>query len=149
MKKVVITGINTNMFNPFCAEEEELIANALSDEGLIDSNTKINNIPAAEFCKLFSTKRNAYNKSTRLGNLLVTNSIITNPQLQDALEFQQKNSEQKIGSILIRLGFCTTDTINNVLTTQNQIRQDMEELDLLVEKITAIKKKLSNYFNVE
>src|SRR6059058_2665128 len=55
--------------------------------------------------------------SVRLGEILVKESLITQDQLQKALEFQRANGG-KLGSCLTRLGFITDDDITGVLSRQ-------------------------------
>jgi type IV pilus assembly protein PilB len=55
--------------------------------------------------------------SVRLGEILVKESLITQDQLQKALEFQRVNGG-KLGSCLTRMGFITDDDITGVLSRQ-------------------------------
>ena len=55
--------------------------------------------------------------SVRLGEILVKENLITQDQLQKALEFQRANGG-KLGSCLTKLGFITDDDITGVLSRQ-------------------------------
>jgi type IV pilus assembly protein PilB len=55
--------------------------------------------------------------SVRLGEILVKESLITQDQLQKALEFQRVNGG-KLGSCLQKMGFITDDDITGVLSRQ-------------------------------
>jgi type IV pilus assembly protein PilB len=55
--------------------------------------------------------------SVRLGEILIKESLITQDQLQKALEFQRANGG-KLGSCLTRMGFITDDDITGVLSRQ-------------------------------
>jgi type IV pilus assembly protein PilB len=55
--------------------------------------------------------------SVRLGEILVKESLITQDQLQKALEFQRVNGG-KLGTCLARMGFITDDDITGVLSRQ-------------------------------
>ena len=55
--------------------------------------------------------------SVRLGEILVKESLITQDQLQKALEFQRSNGG-KLGSCLTKMGFITDDDITGVLSRQ-------------------------------
>ena len=55
--------------------------------------------------------------SVRLGEILLRESLITQEQLQKALEFQRSNGG-KLGSCLTKLGFITDDDITGVLSRQ-------------------------------
>ncbi len=55
--------------------------------------------------------------SVRLGEILLKESLITQEQLQKALDFQRTNGG-KLGSCLTRMGFITDDDITGVLSRQ-------------------------------
>jgi type IV pilus assembly protein PilB len=55
--------------------------------------------------------------SVRLGEILIKESLITQDQLDKALEFQRSNGG-KLGSCLTRMGFITDDDITGVLSRQ-------------------------------
>ena len=55
--------------------------------------------------------------SVRLGEILIKESLITQDQLQKALEFQRTNGG-KLGSCLTKMGFITDDDITGVLSRQ-------------------------------
>ena len=55
--------------------------------------------------------------SVRLGEILLKEALITQEQLQKALEFQRANGG-KLGSCLTRMGFITDDDITGVLSRQ-------------------------------
>jgi type IV pilus assembly protein PilB len=55
--------------------------------------------------------------SVRLGEILLKESLITQEQLQKALEFQRANGG-KLGSCLTKMGFITDDDITGVLSRQ-------------------------------
>ena len=53
--------------------------------------------------------------SVRLGEILLKESLITQDQLEKALEFQRSNGG-KLGSCLTKMGFITDDDITGVLS---------------------------------
>jgi type IV pilus assembly protein PilB len=55
--------------------------------------------------------------SVRLGEILLKESLITQDQLEKALEFQRSNGG-KLGSCLTKMGFITDDDITGVLSRQ-------------------------------
>jgi type IV pilus assembly protein PilB len=55
--------------------------------------------------------------SVRLGEILIKESLITQDQLQKALDYQRANGG-KLGSCLTRMGFITDDDITGVLSRQ-------------------------------
>ncbi len=50
-----------------------------------------------------------------LGETLVTNGVITQQQLETALAEQKKNPKEKIGEILLRLGYLPMDELEPFL----------------------------------
>lgn len=65
-------------------------------------------------------------KKQRLGDLLITEGVLTDEQLQTALG-KQKESGGKIGEILIQLGFVSEDVISRALS--HQLKMPYIELD--------------------
>lgn len=59
--------------------------------------------------------------SLRLGDLLVTEGLITEQQLQQALQVQ-KGSNEKLGAILIRLGVLQEERLIDLLARQRHMR---------------------------
>ena len=55
----------------------------------------------------------------KLGVLLLKNNLITENQLNDALEIQETTG-QKLGEILIGKGFITEDDLKEFLKLQNR-----------------------------
>jgi len=55
--------------------------------------------------------------SVRLGEILVKESLISQEQLQKALEYQRANGG-KLGSCLTKMGYITDDDITGVLSRQ-------------------------------
>jgi type IV pilus assembly protein PilB len=55
--------------------------------------------------------------SSKLGDLLVKENLITSQQLKEALEFQRVNGG-RLGNCLIKLGFVTDDEITAILSRQ-------------------------------
>jgi len=55
--------------------------------------------------------------SSRLGEILIKESLITSDQLQQALDYQKKNGG-RLGSCLMKLGFISDDEITQVLSRQ-------------------------------
>src|SRR3979490_471796 len=75
--------------------------------------------------------------SVRLGEILIKESLITQDQLQKALEFQRANGG-KLGSCLTKMGFITDDDITGVLSRQYgvpSINLKYYEIDPIVIKL--------------
>jgi type IV pilus assembly protein PilB len=75
--------------------------------------------------------------SVRLGEILLKESLITQDQLEKALEFQRSNGG-KLGSCLTKMGFITDDDITGVLSRQYgvpSINLKYYEIDPLVIKL--------------
>ena len=74
-KKVDVSGINNQRFNPFGATDEELIANALDYVGLVNNETSINGLSAVALCQSFFEKRQQYKMTSKKQG--VTNQILS------------------------------------------------------------------------
>jgi type IV pilus assembly protein PilB len=75
--------------------------------------------------------------SVRLGEILVKESLITQDQLQKALEFQRANGG-KLGSCLTKMGFITDDDITGILSRQYgvpSINLKFYEIDPIIIKL--------------
>jgi type IV pilus assembly protein PilB len=75
--------------------------------------------------------------SVRLGEILLKESLITQDQLEKALEFQRSNGG-KLGSCLTKMGFITDDDITGVLSRQYgvpSINLKYYEIDPIVIKL--------------
>jgi type IV pilus assembly protein PilB len=66
---------------------------------------------------LAANRQGVLRMSVRLGEILIKESLITQDQLQKALEFQRTNGG-KLGSCLTKMGFITDDDITGVLSRQ-------------------------------
>ena len=85
------------------------------------------------------------NHDKKVGAFLVENGIITNDQLDEALELQKDNPERLIGEILVTMGVLTKEELVMALemymmTTEAMPEHvdewlDQDEIDLLMEKI--------------
>jgi len=58
----------------------------------------------------------------RLGDLLVTDGLLTAEQLKKALA-EQKGSAEKLGSVLVRLNFVNEDQLIGFLSRQYGVRR--------------------------
>lgn len=142
---IIISNINTELFKPFGAMPEEIVANALNEAGLLNSDTIINDVAADELCNSFLHRKSNFKQSTQLGNMLVKNKIISLQHLKDALYEQQQNPSLKLGNILIRMEACTKYDIERCIRSQNEIRNDLEALDSYRDKISSIRQRLSRH----
>ena len=142
---IAVENVNIELFKPFGASPEEVVANALHEAGLLTSDTRINDISAADLCNSFLHRKSNFKQSTQLGNLLVKNKIVTLQQLKDALHHQQQFPDSKLGNILIQMEACTRYDIERCVRSQNQIREDLDALESYQDKISSIRKRLSQH----
>src|ERR1700682_3717625 len=106
---------------------------------LLELRQKFAHLPAVAFVKvgLGSTQSGVLRMSVRLGEILIKESLITQDQLQKALEFQRSNGG-KLGSCLTKMGFITDDDITGVLSRQYgvpSINLKYYEIDPIVIKL--------------
>lgn len=64
-------------------------------------------------------------RKLRLGDLLVNNKVISSEQLNEGLKLQ-KERHQKLGEVLVDIGFCTEESIASALA--KQLKLDMVDL---------------------
>ncbi len=145
MNEISVNHININKFNPFGATEEELIAAALEEAGLINETTLVNNTNAKELLKIYHQKKENFNHSIRIGNLLLQNDVISKEQLNEALAFQNKNSNKKLGEILEEFGYCTKQDIENTLQTQIKIKENIQQQEQTKSIIRTLRERLNEY----
>jgi type IV pilus assembly protein PilB len=84
----------------------------------------------------------------RLGDLLLEESLVTEAQIQKAIEEQQKSGEP-LGRILVRMGFITEEALYYFLAIQFGTEYvDLSGMDLKQETVDIIKKELAEEMNV-
>ncbi|MGL4370145.1 MAG: hypothetical protein ACRCUT_10820 [Spirochaetota bacterium] len=84
-------------------------------------------------------------KDTRIGSFLVANGIISQEQLNEALELQHFNAERILGEILVTQGVLTKEELIMAMEMYMMITGidshhvdewlDQDEVDLLIDKI--------------
>ena len=62
-------------------------------------------------------------KKKRLGDILISEGVITEEQLEEALEKQRDMKGKKLGAVLVELGMTTEDDI--VTALQRQLSLDL------------------------
>ncbi len=86
--------------------------------------------------------------SRRLGDLLVADGLITPEQLQQALQ-EQKSSNEKLGSILVRLGMLHEDQYIGFLSRQYGIPSiTLSQLDIDPEVVKLIPVQIAKKYEV-
>lgn len=138
--------IDADRLNPFGASEQEFMAYALDDAGLLRPETVIDGKLAREFLESFYKKRETYRESTRLGMLLVSQGVLNREQLAAALSHQQRLDGAKIGEVVLRLGFCRIEDLERALETQTRIRVDIDELETYRSQVAAARARLNARF---
>jgi hypothetical protein len=128
-ESVTIANIRQDEWvNPFGASFEELVAGALDESGLLSDKTTINGKKAQEFHQSLNKKRNLFQEATRLGSILVKEGLISNEQLNDALQIQA-NTSKPLGEILLAQMVCSQEDINRALERQKTIREELYRLE--------------------
>lgn len=76
----------------------------------------------------------------RIGDILVSAGMITQMQLDDALEAQRRDPQRRLGSILVELGFTGEDIVAQVLASQTAlpyVHLEHEPVDLLSTRLIS------------
>lgn len=146
MPKIILERLrNDSWVNPFNATAEELLAGALEETGLMQSDTLINGSAAQAYYHSYCKKKNLFQEATRLGSILVREQIITEAQLKKALTKQQ-NSSKPLGEILLSLKFCTEQDIEQALSRQKSIRDELNSLELAQAKRRNVWQRVIHFF---
>jgi len=141
-----VAGLDKDRYNPFAASEEELLAAALDEAGLLLPSTTINGLPADNRLQSYIVKRSRYQEVLKIGTLLVRRGVLQDSDLRKALELQQSRPRMRLGEAMVALGLCSADEIDRTLDEQAQIREGMEDLDKFRKQINTIKGRLKRYF---
>lgn len=126
--RIIIEDVSEDKFNPFGAEAVELVALALSDNGLMNAETTLNGQSATEVLKEFFSKRRVFQEITRLGYLLIQKDKISHNVLQEALDIQKKNKDIRLGEILINMGACAKEDIDSIIKSQKIKKEHYQRL---------------------
>ena len=87
----------------------------------------------------------ARDDSTSLGNVLVEMGVITEQQLQDAVDRQENSTlEQLLGAVLVHQGYCSKGDIDAALSAQKSLRSGKKIKHALAVVDMAIHRKTSN-----
>lgn len=88
---------------------------------------------------------NAKDDATSLGHVLVEMGVITEAQLQEAVERQENSTlEQLLGSVLVHYGYCTKEDVDAALSAQKSLRSGKKVKHALAVVDMAIARKSSN-----
>ncbi|HLC42223.1 MAG TPA: type IV-A pilus assembly ATPase PilB [Methylomirabilota bacterium] len=86
--------------------------------------------------------------SRRLGDLLVAEQLLSQEQLQQAL-VEQKNSNEKLGSILVRLGYLNEDQLIGFLSRQYGIPSiTLSQLDIDPDVLKLVSAPIARKYEV-
>lgn len=124
--ELYVQNLKLEDFSAFGAGANELLAYALDEVGLIGSHTLINGKAARPLVESFYAKRHKVRQNTRLGNLLISDGVLTQAQLIEALSYHVTH-ELPLGKSLVQLGFCTETQLDQALARQNEIRRQLGE----------------------
>ncbi len=87
-------------------------------------------------------------RSRRIGEILVAHNLITQDQLQFALE-EQKKTKEYLGLIILRLGYVTREEVDAVIAEQLEVDYcRLKDKDIPAEVIAKIPAKIVNHYHV-
>ena len=105
------------------------IGNALVDLGIINEEVLVQNLVA-------------FNKTPRLGEILIAMDVITKEELHKALEAQKKEPNKKLGVHLVELGYIEKSVLVKFLLLQSKgVVSKMESSLLKVNRMLKTKPK--------
>ena len=146
MDEIRLSGIDTEMYNPFGAVAEELLAAALDESGMLLPTTTINDTAAGDFLRSYFSKRARYQEASKLGSLLVRRGVLSEDGLASALDLQRRRAGMKLGEAMVELGICSMEEIEKSLDAQLSIREGMKDIEEFRRRIDAIKERLRKIF---
>lgn len=146
MDEIRLSGIETGMYNPFGAMAEELLAAALDESGILGPATTINGKIAAGYLQAYFLKRAQYQEISRLGSLLVRRGVLREKDLAEALALHSSRPGTKLGEVMVELGKCSVNEIEQSLDAQISIREGMKDIEEFRQRINSIKERLRKFF---
>jgi len=101
-------------------EEQEKLRNRLIGEIIADEAK----LPQSEIENTFEAAKKSWNLQLRpkIGNILITAGLVTQEQVNKALEHQEQNKKKKTGELLVELGFITEDQLLTALAMKFRLK---------------------------
>lgn len=97
------------------------------------------------------TAQQTLNFKIRIGELLLKEKLISESDLNNALEIQKKTGK-RLGDILVELGFISKEVLEAVLSRYNSTLEQIEEIrevsNIDIELIKIITEKIANLFKI-
>lgn len=121
-ENIYVQNLALDSFSSIGASPEELLSYALDEVGLLGQMTMINGKSAREMAESFYQKRQRVRQNSRLGNLLISEHIISKEQLIAALSYHVTH-EVPLGQALVQLNSCTQEQIESALARQEHLRR--------------------------
>jgi type IV pilus assembly protein PilB len=85
----------------------------------------------------------------KLGNILISQNIIDENQLENALEIQKKNKDMPLGSILVQEGFINKEQLFSALEEQTGIKYfDLTDVEIAEDIIRLVDRKLAHSYTL-
>lgn len=146
MGEIRLSDIDTEMYNPFGAIAEELLAAALDESGILRPTTTINGNDAGSYLQSYYSKRAQYQEVSKLGSLLVRRGVLKEEELAEALTHHRSHPGMKLGEAMVQLGICSVGEIEDSLDAQISIREGMKNIEEFRQRINSIKDRLHKFF---
>ena len=116
-----------------------------NQEQTVQSEAKKKDVPVFEKEKKSAT---ATIYKQKLGDILVSNGVIDNEQLETALEIQ-KDSGEMLGSVLLQEGFISKEQLYQALEEQMGIRYfDLKDIEIPEDITRLVDKKLAKSYDL-
>lgn len=85
----------------------------------------------------------------KLGNILISQNIIDENQLENALEIQKKNKDMPLGSIMVQEGFINKEQLFSALEEQTGIKYfDLTDVEIAEDIIRLVDRKLAHSYTL-
>ncbi len=90
---------------------------------------------------------NKFDEIPKIGMILMKNNEITSQQLEEVL-MKQKETALLFGDIVVNMGYCTQEVLDNYLGTQKTLKENIEKAKMLNISQYTFKKFIEEWNNV-
>ncbi|WP_020675128.1 GspE/PulE family protein [Geopsychrobacter electrodiphilus] len=126
-------------------EQDQLRSKKVGE--IIAENSALNQGEIEQLAKMSSAT--AQEQKIRIGDLLVQAKLVTNEQVQKALEDQKSDRKKRVGELLLEKGLVTEEQLLKALSTKFRIPvTDLNNVDPDLESLAVVTRNLAVQFKI-
>ncbi|NLD50577.1 MAG: Flp pilus assembly complex ATPase component TadA, partial [Clostridiaceae bacterium] len=137
--------LNRELYNAIKTDVEQQDL-SMELEQISNKTSEVSNTFNSEVGNTFNTEENSFENGIfkdKIGNLLVKSGVITQDQLDAALDIQKANGEM-IGKILVKEGYLNSKLLHEVLQKQMGVQfVDLDEIQIQQEALLLVSKNIA------